>query len=88
MKKTKLKRTFTTLGVLSLVAAVIYFSFNAFTFKDTKNENSVTQRTQPKYSNVRIFARVPADFQKIEKAGLDWTVDSAGLFEGVSPVAH
>lgn len=67
MKKTKLKRTFTTLGVLFLTAAIVYFSFNAFTFKD---DSSTKERTQPKYSNVRIFAKSPADFQKIEHAGL------------------
>src|SRR5690242_4631591 len=65
MKTNKLKRTFTTLGVLAVAAVVTYFSINAFTFKEE------TTRTQPKYSNVRIFAQTPADFQKIQAAGLD-----------------
>ena len=43
MITTKLKKTFTTLGVLSVIAGVIYFSFNAFTFK----EENTTTRTQP-----------------------------------------
>jgi uncharacterized repeat protein (TIGR01451 family) len=59
------KSTLFTLLVLAAVGIASYFSFNAYNF----SSNTIVEQ-QPKYSEVRIFAKNPSDFQRMQNAGL------------------
>ena len=82
MKKSKIWKTSSTLAVIFALAVFAWFT-NGFDFKNDSNqpvESSQTEQ-QPKYSNVRIFATTPADFQKIQATGLD--IDHASTKMGL-----
>lgn len=70
------KSTVYTLLILGILGVASYISFNAFNF------NSETTEQQPKYSQVRIFAKDDQDFQKITEAGLhiDHAITKPGLY--------
>ncbi len=82
MKKSKIWKTSSTFAFIFALATFAYFT-NGFEFKNDSNQSiqSGQSSQQPKYSEVRIFATTPADFQRIQAAGLE--IDHANTKIGV-----